>query len=163
MNCLSKKVGVVALTLGLLLFGSIVRAGDGVQLRVETVLATDSAKEFDNRLTPMRSQLQAFRYSAYRLVQEERREVNFGSSANFTLPGGRFLQVKPKEYVNNQIALQVNLMEGISPSPLMSTLLSIPNRGMLFVGGSKYREGTLIIRIGASTEARPPIMIHADN
>ena len=123
-----------------------------VQLRVQTVLATDASQDFDTRLTGMRSQLQAFRYSAYRLVQEERRHVGFGSQADFSLPGGRFLQVVPQQFVDEQIVLRVLLMEGGTPSPLMSTLLSIPNRGTLFVAGRKHQGGTLIIRIGASTD-----------
>ncbi len=139
-----------------------VALGDMVHIRVETVLATDASQEFDNRLTGMRSQLLAFRYSAYRLVQEERRKVEFGKQVNFSLPGGRFLQVVPKEYVNEQIALHVMLMEGASPSPLMSTLLSIPNRGMLFVGGRKHQGGTLIIRIGAAADTLPPTIIKTE-
>lgn len=150
---------------GLLALGSIADAQDrlpnripdrdsaAVQLRVQTVLATDASQDFDTRLTGMRSQLQAFRYSAYRLVQEERRHVGFGSQADFSLPGGRFLQVVPQQFVDEQIALRVLLMEGGTPSPLMSTLLSIPNRGTLFVAGRKHQGGTLIIRIGASTGA----------
>ena len=139
-----------------------VAAGDMVHIHVETVLATDASQEFDNRLTGMRSQLLTFRYSAYRLVQEERRKVAFGKQVNFSLPGGRFLQVVPKEYVNKQIALHVMLMEGASPSPLMSTLLSIPNRGMLFVGGRKHQGGTLIIRIGAAADTLPPTIIKTE-
>ena len=152
----------VPAVLGLFLCTASVAVGDMVHIRVETVLATDASQEFDTRLTGMRSQLLAFRYSAYRLVQEERRQVGFGKQANFSLPGGRFLQVVPKEYVNDQIALHVMLMEGASPSPLMSTLLSIPNRGMLFVGGRKHQGGTLIVRIGASADTLPPTIIKTE-
>ena len=148
--------------IGLLLLASSASADDMINLRVETVLATDTSQEFDSRLTGMRSQLLAFRYSAYRLVQEEHRRVSFGKQANFSLPGGRFLQVVPKEYVHGQIALHVMLLEGTSPSPLMSTLLSIPNRGMLFVGGQKHQGGTLIIRIGASTDTSPSAIIQTE-
>ena len=152
----------VPAVLGLLLCTASVATGDMVHIRVETVLATDASQEFDHRLTGMRAQLLAFRYSAYRLVQEERRNVSFGTQADFSLPGGRFLQVVPKEYVNEQIALHVMLMEGASPSPLMSTLLSIPNRGTLFVGGRKHQGGTLIIRIGASADTRPPTIVKTE-
>lgn len=124
-------------------------AGEMVELRVETVLATDSSKEFDNRLDDIRPQLDKFRYSSYRLVQEERRRVDWGKQADFFLPGGRFLQVVPKGYVNKRIALQVMLMEGATPTPLVDTRLSIRNHGVVFFGGSKHQGGTLIIRIGA--------------
>ena len=127
-------------------------AGDTVELRVETVLASDSSQEFDDRLTDSRNQWKNFRYSSYQLVQEERRRVGWGTRADFFLPGGRFLQVVPKAQTNNRIALQVMLMEGTTPTPLMSTSLLIPNHGTLFVGGRRHQEGTLIIRIGATTD-----------
>jgi hypothetical protein len=127
-------------------------AGEMVELRVETVLATNSSKEFDNRLTDIRPQLSEFRFSSYQLVQEERRHVGWGKQADFFLPGGRFLQVVPKEYTNKRIALQVMLMEGTTPTPLMNTLLSIRNHGTVFVGGRKHQEGMLIIRIGATAD-----------
>jgi hypothetical protein len=127
-------------------------AGEMVELRVETVLATNSSKEFDNRLTDIRPQLSEFRFSSYQLVQEERRRVDWGKQADFFLPGGRFLQVVPKGYTNKRIALQVMLIEGTTPTPLMNTLLSIRNHGTVFVGGRKHQEGMLIIRIGATAD-----------
>src|SRR5262245_8913904 len=127
-------------------------AGEMVELRVETVLATDSSKDFDNRLNDIQPQLRKFRYSSYRLVQEERRRVGWGKQADFFLPGGRFLQVVRKGYINKRIALQVMLMEGTTPTPLVETLLSIRNHGMVFVGGPEHQEGTLIIRIGATAD-----------
>jgi len=127
-------------------------AGEMVELRIETVLATNSSQHFDSRLIDIRPQLHAFRYSSYRLVQEERRRVGWGTQADFSLPGGRFLQVVPREYANERIALQVMLMEGATPTPLMSTVLSIRNHGALYVGGRKHQEGMLIIRIGAAAD-----------
>ena len=136
----------------LLLWACQTVASEMVELRIETVLATNSSQDFDNRLTDMRPQLRAFRYSSYRLVQEERRRVGWGTQADFLLPGGRFLQVVPKEYANERIALQVMLLEGTTPTPLMNTSLSIRNHGNLFVGGRKHQEGMLIIRIGAAAD-----------
>ncbi len=127
-------------------------AGDMVEVRIDTVLATNASQDFDNRLGDMRRQLSAFRFSSYRLVQEERRQVGWGKQADFFLPGGRFLQVVPKEYVNERIALQVMLLEGSTPTSLMSTQVRMPNPGSLFIGGRSYQEGTLIIRIGVATE-----------
>jgi hypothetical protein len=127
-------------------------AGEMVELRVETVLASNSSQEFDNRLTDIRPQLNEFRFSSYQLVQEERRRVDWGKQANFSLPGGRFLQVVPKEYTNKRIALQVMLIEGTTPTPLMNTLLSIRNHGTVYFGGRKHQEGMLIIRIGATAD-----------
>jgi hypothetical protein len=137
---------------GALMVASLVFAGDTVELRIETVLASNTSPYFDARLEDIRRQLGAFRYKSYRLVQEERRRVGWGKQADFTLPGGRMLQVVPKQFADERIALQVIIMEGTSPTPLMNTALSIKNHGTLFFGGRRHQEGTLIIRIGAAAE-----------
>jgi hypothetical protein len=134
------------------LWSALALAGETVELHIETVLATNSSQEFDQRLDDMRPQLRMFRYSSYRLVQAERRRVGWGTPVDFNLPGGRFLQVVPKSYANQRIALQLMLMEGATPTPLMGTSLSIRNHGTFFVGGRTHEEGTLIIRIGAIAE-----------
>jgi hypothetical protein len=123
-----------------------------VELRVETVLATNSSSGFDPRLNDIRPQLMSFHYSSYRLVQEERRRVRWGKQADFFLPGGRFLQVVPKEFINQRIALQIMLMEGTTPTSLMNASLSFPNNGTVFFGGRRHHDGVLIIRIGAAAK-----------
>jgi hypothetical protein len=127
-----------------------------VELRVETVLATDSLvdppQNPDTSLEDIRQQLSDFRFKSYRLVQKELRQVGWGKQADFLLPGGRFLQVVPKRYANERIALQVMLMEGSLPTPLVDTSLSIRNHGTLLFAGPRHQRGTLIIRIGAAAE-----------
>ena len=126
--------------------------GKTVSVEVETILATNNSEQMDERLTDIRRRLRIFRYSSYQLVQKKSQLVSWGKQANFMLPGGRFLQVVPREYVNERIGLQVMLLEGDTPTPLMSTKLSIRNRGLLFVGGREYQGGMLILKIGAATE-----------
>jgi hypothetical protein len=133
----------------------LVFAGETVELRIETVLATNATNTspyFDTRLEEFRSKLDTFPYKSYRLVQEERRKVGWGTQVDFSLPGGRTLQVVPKHLVGKRIALKVILMEGTSLAPVMNTALSIKNHGMLFFGGRRYQDGILIIRIGAAAE-----------
>jgi hypothetical protein len=131
---------------------SLAFAGETVELRIETVLASNASPYFDARLEDIRRQLGVFRYKSYRLVQEERRRVGWGSQVDFSLPGGRILQVVPKQFADDRIALQVMIMEGASPTPLMNTALSIKNHGTLFFGGRRHQDGTLIIRIGATAD-----------
>ncbi len=131
---------------------SLAFAGETVELRIETVLASNASPYFDRRLEDIRRQLGVFRYKSYRLVQEERRRVGWGSQVDFSLPGGRILQVVPKQFADDRIALQVMIMEGASPTPLMNTALSIKNHGTLFFGGRRHQDGTLIIRIGATAD-----------
>jgi hypothetical protein len=147
----ASHVAMCCLT-AMLLSAVQVLANGMVELRIETVLATNASKEVDNRLNDMQKQLQIFRYSSYHLVQEERRRVSWGKQADFFLPGGRFLHVVPKELADQRIALQVMLMEGSAPTPLINTSLKFPNHGMVFFAGRKHQDGVLIIRIGATVE-----------
>ena len=135
-----------------LLKTALVVAGETVELRIETVLATNASPYFDDRLKDIRRQIETFRYKSYQLVQEERRKVGWGTQVDFSLPGGRTLQVTPKQLINERIALKLMIMEGTPPASIMNTALSIKNHGMLFFGGRRHQDGTLIIRIGAATE-----------
>ena len=129
-----------------------------VELQVETVLATNApvvatsaTKEFDSSLNPdLKEQLtRAFSYSSYQLMERVSRKVQWGKREDFSLLGGRLLQIAPREYVNHRIALQIMLMEGSAPSPFMNAALWLPNNGTIFYGGRRYQDGVLIIRIGA--------------
>jgi hypothetical protein len=132
-----------------------------VELRVETVLATNSPvaapspeKGFAGNLNPeLKAQLtRAFSYSSYQLVQGVSKTVQWGKREDFSLPGGRLLQIAPREYANHRIALQIMLMEGSNPSPFMNAALWLPNNGTMFYGGRRYQDSVLIIRIGAAVK-----------
>jgi len=132
-----------------------------VELRVETVLATDPSmpashpeKGFEGKFNPdLKEQLiRAFPFNSYHLVNRVQRKVQWGKREDFSLPGGRLLQIAPREYINHRIALQIMLMEGSAPSPFMNAALSLPNNGTVFYGGRRYQGGILIIRIGAAVK-----------
>lgn len=141
-----------ACVIGALLGATVVYAGEMVELRIETVLASNASPYFDTRLEDIWRQVSSTPYNSYRLMQEERRKVEWGNQVDFSLPGGRVLQVVPKHFASERIALQVMIMEGAPPTPLMKTTLSIKNHGTLFFGGRRHQDGTLIIRIGAATD-----------
>jgi hypothetical protein len=132
-----------------------------VELRIETVLATNSpvtapglTKGFEGKLNlDLQKQLtSAFPYESYQLLERVSRKVQLGKREDFSLPGGRLLQIAPREYTNHRIALQIMLMEGSAPSPFMNAALSLPNNGTVFYGGRRYQGGILIIRIGATVK-----------
>jgi hypothetical protein len=126
---------------------------DEVELHVETVLATNSSQDFDDRLKDLRPLLAStFPYSSYRLVQEARQMVQWGEQVKFFLPGERLMQVIPKAYENQRIALQVMLREGTNPTSLLSASFLFPNKGTIFFAGRKHQDGVLIIRIGATAK-----------
>jgi hypothetical protein len=132
-----------------------------VELRIETVLATNSPvaapgliRGFEGQFNPdLQKQLtSAFPYESYQLLERVSRKGQLGKREDFSLPGGRLLQIAPREYTNHRIALQIMLMEGSAPSPFMNAALSLPNNGTVFYGGRRYQGGILIIRIGATVK-----------
>ncbi len=126
-------------------------AGEMVEVRIETVLASNASREIDQRLGQIKQPLERlFRYSSYRLVQGERRKTKWGSPVSFNLPGGRYLQIVPKGYENNRVSMRVVLIEG--DKPIVDTDLVLQNGGFFFMGGRRHQEGVLITSIYAAAE-----------
>jgi hypothetical protein len=126
-----------------------------VELHIETVLASNSSKEFDARLQKLKPLLvRTFRYSSYRLVQEIRQQARWGEEIKVALPGERYMQVTPKAYERHRISLQVMLHEGTNPASLLNASLSFPDSGTIFFAGRKLKDGVLIIRIGATVKEK---------
>ncbi len=121
-----------------------------VFVEIKSVLAADTNEGFDERLGPMSHPLKMlFHYSTYRLVSHEEKKTECGRVLSFTIPGGHILHVEPRGIDGNMIELEVVLFQGARP--MMTTDFHMMNRGMLLLGGPRYKEGMLIISIGATT------------
>ena len=126
-----------------------------VELHIETVLASNSSKGFDERLQELKPLLvRTFRYSSYRLVQEIRQQARWGEEIKVSLPGERYMEVTPKAYERHRISLQVMLREGINPTSLLNASLSFPDSGTVVFAGRRQKDGVLIIRIGATAKGK---------
>jgi len=122
--------------------------GDQVQVQVGTVYATNSGEHFDQGLESMRAQLERlFRYSSYKLVKREDRDVGWGDPVDVELPGGRFLRVMPKSAGGERVSLDVMLRK--DRRVLMDTEFTVRPHGTVMVGGPRHEDGVLIIWIGA--------------
>lgn len=127
-------------------------AGGGVVLEVGSVLASNAGSRFDHQLARLRSQLEGlFQYTSYRLMREERREVPWGDPAGFEIPGGRYLWVTPKTGRDGRISLNLVLLQ--DSRRLIHTDLTLPDHGLVLVGGPRHLDGNLIISIGAASGA----------
>ena len=89
---------------------------NAVEVRIGAVLASNSGKEFDQRLASMQRQFNTlFAYSSYRLVKEQRQQVAWGEKVGFDIPGGRYVVVIPKEFKDNRVLMKVMVIEGSRP------------------------------------------------
>lgn len=132
----------------------------GVEVRIDAVLASNSGTTFDSALKPLKQPfVSLFPYSSYRLLQGERRVMAWRREEQFMLPGGRYLLIMPRGVQGDRVSLNVLVMQGTRP--LVSTVLSLKNRGTFLVGGPPHGEGVLIIAIGAVTDhLRAPGLTH---
>jgi hypothetical protein len=128
-----------------------------ILLRVDEVVAADTGLGIDRRLLPMGLRLESlFRYTTYRLVSRQISRTECGRTAAFTLPGGWIVHVEPNSVRDNMIAMELMLFQGARP--MMTTDVRLRNHGTLIIGGPHYRQGMLIIPIGADVPelAMPP-------
>ena len=119
-----------------------------ILLRVDEVIAADTDEGMDARLLPMGTRLESlFHFTTYRLVSRQVGRTECGRATAFTLPGGWIVHVEPNAVSDDMIAMELMLFQGARP--MMTTDLRLKNHGMLIVGGPHYRQGMLIIPIGA--------------
>jgi len=122
----------------------------GVEVHIGAVLASNSGREFDQRLASLQRQFNAlFAYSSYRLVKEQRQQVAWGERVAFDIPGGRYVVVIPKEFKNDRVLMKVMLIQG--SRPIIDTALSLRDHATFLVGGPRESNGVLILSIGATT------------
>ncbi len=121
-----------------------------VQIKIETILASDQSDEFDSRLAPLQRQLKVMKYRSYRLLKEESQTVPWQGSAAFEIPGGRSLAVTPQEFRDKRLALKVGLQQG--EKPLLDTTIRMNNGGNFLLGGPPHEGGALVISIWATAQ-----------
>lgn len=119
-----------------------------VQITIQTVAASKQGSDFDARLAPLEKQLKALNYRAYRLLKEETQTARWQGNANFEIPGGRVLTVRPQEVTNNQLGLRVQLKQ--SDKPQLETTVRMNNGGNFILGGPPHEGGVLVLSISAT-------------
>ncbi|MFN8644797.1 MAG: hypothetical protein U0802_25195 [Candidatus Binatia bacterium] len=125
---------------------------EGVEVRIDTVLAGNNGRTFDPALRPLKEPFRGlFPFSSYRLLQAERRMATWRREEQFMLPGQRYLVILPRGVQGDRVSLSVMLMQG--SRPLVNTVLSLKNNGVFLVAGPRYDGGVLIFAIGARTKA----------
>jgi hypothetical protein len=118
-----------------------------VQITIKTIGASKQGSEFDPRLAPLEKQLKALNYRSYRLLKDETQTAPWQGNANFEIPGGRMLTVRPQEVTNNQLGLRVQLKQGDKPQ--LETTVRLNNGGNFILGGPPHEGGVLVLSISA--------------
>ncbi|HLK11752.1 MAG TPA: hypothetical protein VKW76_10260 [Candidatus Binatia bacterium] len=127
-------------------------AAAALDVQVISVHASESGPT-DAALDTLRPRLRRLAgYRAFRVVRTERRQCAWHSPEEFTLPGGRSLQLLPRGMEQQAVLIQVRLLAG--RHRLVDTNVRLRNRGtMLFGVGQAGRggegDGALIVVLRA--------------
>lgn len=118
-----------------------------VTLDIGVVLASNDGKEIDPALSEIKGKLsQMFKYTAYKLLDRQKKSAEPGQAVEMALPGNRTLKLVPEApdaKGKEKVALQIH--EGAKS--LLSTSLVLSKGGMVLVGGPKHQNGELILFI----------------
>jgi hypothetical protein len=115
-------------------------AASALDVQVISVHASESGPT-DAALDALRPRLRRLAgYRAFRVVRTERRQCQWHNPEQFTLPGGRSLQLVPRGMEQQAVLMQVRLLAG--RHRLVDTNVRLRNRGtMLFGVGRDGRAG----------------------
>ena len=101
-------------------------------------------------MAPLEKPLKALNYRSYRLLKEETQTARWQGNANFEIPVGRVLTVRPQEVTNNQLGLRVQLKQGDKPQ--LETTVRLNNGGNFILGGPRHEAGVLVLSISATAK-----------
>jgi hypothetical protein len=139
----------LALCFGAVLYlNAAEKSFQSVQITIHAVAAGKQGNDFDARLAPLEKQLKALNYRSYRLLKEETQTARWQGNANFDIPGGRLLTVRPQEVTNNQLGLRVQLKQGDKPQ--LETTVRLNNGGNFILAGPPHEGGVLVLSISAT-------------
>jgi hypothetical protein len=120
-----------------------------ISLQAQVIYASSQAGGVDPRLAGLSAELQTFRYSSYRLLQELRGAAALNQTWRSGLPGGRTLEVTPTAVQGGQTTLAIRVLAG--GQAVLNTSVRLRGGGPpVLVGGFRHDEGFLIIAVSAS-------------
>ena len=123
-----------------------------LSVQVTTVQASQDGPS-DAQLAPFRPRLRRLvGYRAFRVLHEENRPCAWRSVEEFTIPGGRLLNVRPKGMRDETVMMQVQILDG--RRTLVDTDVRLQNRGVMLFGVDRDADpapatGALIIMLRA--------------
>jgi hypothetical protein len=140
---------LLAISLALTLVAPVPAAfgADIETIRISTVLASNSGRNWDERLEPIRKQLRRLRFKSYHLMGTQTRSVRSGDECGIELPNDRFLHVTTEEITSRYLRLHILLNE--NNRPIINTDVKLNPSSVVLLGGPQDSAGTLIISIAA--------------
>jgi hypothetical protein len=120
-----------------------------IQVDVRTILASQKDNSIDSRLKGLVNELQTvFKYSSYKLLSQDRLNLETKTPGSVSLPGNRVLKITPKGISGNRMRLQVEISQ--DNRQIFQTFIQLQNGSSITIGGPKYKGGNLLFNIYTS-------------
>ena len=128
------------------LFLQPVSATSQVLTDVKVIHASTGAEQFDSGLKGIIQELKSvFKYTSYRLLNDQRFILNFNQEGLVNLPGNRTLLILPSDTDGKRIRYQIHIQK--NNSPIFQTQVLLKNNSSITIGGPELDSGILLINI----------------
>ena len=130
----------------------VVLAGDRVLTDVKVIHASiTGAEQLDPGLKGIIHELKSvFKYTSYRLLKDQRFNLNFSQEGLVDLPGSRTLLILPSDTDGKRIRYQINIQK--NNLSIFQTQVMLKNNSSITIGGPELDSGVLLINISGALQ-----------
>lgn len=133
---------MLLLSLALLAFSTSAWAQDRVQVQVDVIVASNDHSEVDRALRSSASSLRAqfANFTGFRLASSTQLALTQSGAQQVALPGGSQATFRLQSAQQGRYQIQIAVRGG-------QTTFDAQQGGMIYVGGPRAPDGTIILRI----------------
>lgn len=136
---------------GFCLFVNPLQASAGILTDVKVVHAATGSPYIDPGLAEIIPELKSvFKYTSYRLLKEQRLNLNFKQKGRVSLPGERTLIIIPSAMEGKRIRYQIDIRK--NKQSIFQTQVLLKNNSSITIGGPQFNNGVLLLNISGSAE-----------
>ncbi len=126
-------------------------AKDSVKTNVKVIHASTGSNHVDSSLKGIISELKSvFKYTSYRLLNNQRLNQQFNQQGSVTLPSNRTLVIIPTEMNGKRIKYQIAIKKG--SKSIFQTQVLLKNNSSITIGGPQHDNGVLLFNISGSAQ-----------
>ncbi len=142
------KITLICLTF-FCLFTHPLFAANSVKTIVKVIHASTGSNQVDSSLNSIISELKSvFKYTSYRLLNNQQLTQQFNQQGSVNLPGNRTLVITPTEMNGKRIKYQIAIKKG--SKSIFQTQVLLKNNNSITIGGPKHEDGVLLFNIMGS-------------
>lgn len=122
------------------------QAQDKVRVVVKAIYASNSFDGFEGDLKKVEDDIRfQFNYRGYRLISQQEMSIDFGKQGGLEIPDNRLIVLTPKGVAEKKI--EMNLLVVEKEKKLLDTTFRLANKGTIYIGGPRYKDGMLLIAV----------------